>query len=102
MHASELMNTVYRVIYVQLRFSVVNSSLPEQNGRHFAGYIFKCILINEKLCILIQSSLKIVLKGPIANKSALVQVVARRRTCDKPLPEPMLTQFLDALGKGIS
>ena len=30
------------------------------------------------------------------NKSALVQAVAWRRTGDKPLPEPMMSQFTDA------
>ena len=32
----------------------------------------------------------------IDNKSALVQVMAWHRTGDKPLPEPMLTQFINA------
>ena len=35
-------------------------------------------------------------KGPNGNKSALVQVMAWRRTGDKPLPEPMMPQFPDA------
>ena len=52
----------------------------------------KCILVNEKFSILI----KISLKGPIDNKAALVQIMAWRRTGDKPLPEPTLTQFNDA------
>ena len=34
--------------------------------------------------------------GPIDNKAALVQVMAWRRTGDKPLPESMRTQFTDA------
>ena len=34
--------------------------------------------------------------GLIDNKSALVQVIAWRRTGDKPLPEPMMTKFIDA------
>ena len=34
--------------------------------------------------------------GPIANKSALIQVMAWHRTGDKPLSEPMMTQFTDA------
>ena len=34
--------------------------------------------------------------GPIDNKSVLVQVMAWRRTGDKPLPEPMLDEFTDA------
>ena len=58
--------------------------------------IFKCIFMNEMLCISIRISLKFVPKGPIDNKSALIQVMAWRQTGDKPLPEPMLTQFTDA------
>ena len=61
-----------------------------------ANNIFKCIFMNEKLRILIPISLKFVPKGPIDNKSALVQVMAWRRTGDKPLPEPMLDEFTDA------
>ena len=49
-----------------------SSSLPGQNGRHFADGIFKCIFMNENFCILIPISLKFVPKGPIDNKSALV------------------------------
>ena len=49
---------------------IVNSSPPG----HFAD-IFKCIFMNEKLCILVRISLKFVPKGPIDNKSALVQVL---------------------------
>ena len=44
----------------------------------------------------IQISLKIVPRSPIDNKPAVVQVMAWRRTGDKPLPELMLTQFTDA------
>ena len=46
--------------------------------------------------ISIQISMKFVPKGPIANKSALFQVMAWRRTGDKPLPEALMTQFIDA------
>ena len=56
-----------------------------------ADDIFKCFFMNEKLRILIKVSLKFVPKGPIDNKSALVQVMAWRRRGDKPLPGPMLT-----------
>ena len=49
------------------------------------------IFINEKFYDLIQISLEFVPEGPIDNMSALVQVMAGRRTGDKPLPEPMLT-----------
>ena len=73
---------------------VINSSSPEQNGRHFAADTFKCIFVNENLFF--QISLKFVPKGPINNKPALVQLMAWRQTGDMPLPEPMLTQFSDA------
>ena len=60
-----------------------------------ADDIFKWIFLNENGKIPIQMSLKCVPKSPIDNKSALVQVMAWRRTGDKPLPEPMMTQFTD-------
>ena len=43
----------------------------------------------------IRISLNLVLKGLIDNKSALVQEMAWRQTGDKPIPEPMMTQFTD-------
>ena len=61
-----------------------------------AGDIFKCIFLYENDRIQIQISLKLVPKSPIDNKPVLVQVMAWRRTGDKPLPEPMKTQFTDA------
>ena len=71
----------------------VYSSPPEQNGRHFPDDIFKCIFFNENVKITIKFSLKVVPKGPIDDKSALVQVMACRLFGAKPLPEPMLIQF---------
>ena len=62
---------------------------PRQNGRHFADAIFKCIFLNENVSISIKISLKYVPKGPINNIPALVQIMAWRRTGDKPLSEPM-------------
>ena len=55
--------------------SFANSSpppTPGQNGRNFPNDIFGCIFMNEKLCILIEISLKFVPKGPIDNNPALV------------------------------
>ena len=66
-----------------------------QNSRHLADDIFKCIFMNESVCILNRISLKFVPRDPFDNKSAMVQVMAWRRTGDKPLPEPMLTQFTE-------
>ena len=51
---------------------------------------------SEKFCILIKISPKFVPKGLIDNNPALVQIMAWHRTGDKPLSEPMLTQFTDA------
>ena len=61
----------------------------------FADDIFKCIFMDEKFCMAIIISLKFFPKGPNDNKAALVQIMAWRRTGDKPLSEPMLTQFID-------
>ena len=61
----------------------------------FADDIFKHIFLNENVKISILISLKFVPKGPIDNKSALVQVMAWCWTGDKSLPDPMLTQFTD-------
>ena len=41
-------------------------------------------------------SLKFILRSPNDNKAALVQLMAWRWTDNKPLPEPMLTQFTDS------
>ena len=57
---------------------------------------FKYIFLNENDKIPIRISLKFVSRGSIVNKPALVQVMAWRRTGDKPLPELMLTQSTDA------
>ena len=46
--------------------------------------------------ISIQISLTFVPMVRIDNFAALVQVMAWRRSGDKPLPEPMLTYFTDA------
>ena len=56
----------------------------------------KCTFFNENDRIPIRISLIFFLRSPIDNKPVLVQLMAWRRTGDKPLPEPMLTQFTDA------
>ena len=61
-----------------------------------ADNIFNCIFLNENDKIPIQISLKYVPRSLIDNKSALAQIMTWRRTGDKPLPEPMMTQFIDA------
>ena len=74
----------------------INSSPPNKMAAILTDNIFKCMFLNENVKIATKILLKFIPKGPIDNKSALVQVMAWRRTGDKPLPEPMLTQFTDA------
>ena len=74
----------------------INPSLPGRLSGKIAHDIFRCLFFNENVGISIEISMKIVHKGPIDNKPALVQVMVWRRTDDKTLPERMLTQFTDA------
>ena len=69
--------------------SPVGTLRPRQDGRHFPDDIFKWIFFNENVWISINISLKFVPRGPINNIPTLVQVMAWRRTGDKPLSEPM-------------
>ena len=71
-----------------------NTLRPRQNGRHFADDMF--IFLNKNLWIPIEILLKFVPKGSINNIRALVQIMAWRRTGDKPLSEPKMTQLNDA------
>ena len=50
------------------------------------------VFMNETF-FFIWISLKLLLDGPIDNKSALVQVVAWHQAGNKPLSDPVLTQF---------
>ena len=59
----------------------------------FRRRFFKCIFLNENVSIAIKISLKFVLKGPINNIPALVQIMTRRRPGDKPLSEPMMVSL---------
>ena len=52
------------------------------------------IFLNENVRLLIKISLKFVPKGPINNNPALVQIMAWRRSGDKPLSEPMMVSLL--------
>ena len=71
-----------------------NTLRPRLSGRHFADDIFKCIFLNENVWTAIEISLKFVPKGPINNIPALVQIMAWRRSGDKPLSEPMMVSLL--------
>ena len=84
------------ILHVERDVPDINSSPTRQNGRLFAGDIFRCIFVNKKFCISVKISLNFVPDGSIVNDLALVQIMAWRRKGDKPLSEPMLTWFTDA------
>ena len=71
-----------------------NTLRPGRNEQHFADDIFKRIFFNENAWISIKISLKFVPKGPINNIPALIQMMAWRRSGDKPLSEPMMVNLL--------
>ena len=75
---------------MQFAMSEINTLMPRHNGRHFADNRFKCIFMNENAWILIKSSLTFVPEGPINNFPTLIQIMACRRSGDKPLSEPMM------------
>ena len=76
---------------------VILTHLPlDKMAAILADDIFNCIFLNENDRIPNQISLKYVTGSPIDNKPALVQVMACRLFGAKPLPEPMMTQFIDA------
>ena len=77
-----------------LIFGQVNTLRPRQNGLRFADDTFKRLFLDENVRISIRISLKFVPNGPINNNPALVQIMAWRRSGDKPLSEPMLVSLL--------
>ena len=86
----------YTVDFLDLSRYDTITMRPRQNGRHFADDIFNCIFLNEDVWIPIKISLKFVPNDSINNIPALIQIKAWRPTGDKPLSEPMMTQFNDA------
>ena len=77
--------------FMWMSWAIINTlSDPRQDERHFADDIFTCIFFNENCCILIKFSLKYARKGPIDNNPPLVQIMAWRRSDDKPLSEPIM------------
>ena len=71
----------------------LNTLRPRRNEQHFADYIFKRIFFNEKVWISMKMLLYFVPKGPINNTPALVQIMAWRRSGDKPLSEPIMVSL---------
>ena len=90
-------NTYLRFgLAVRTGLGTFNTLRPRQDGRHFPDDIFKCIFLNENIWISKNGSMKFVPKGRINNIPALVQIMAWRRSGDKPLSEPMMMKFTDA------
>ena len=81
---------------MEILYICLNTLRPRQNGRRFADDTFKCIFLNANVRISIKISQRFVPKDPINNNPELAQIMAWRRTGDKPLSEPMMTQFNDA------
>ena len=72
----------------------INTLRPRQNGRRFTDDTFKRIFLNGSVRISIKFSLKFIPKSPINNIPALVQIMAWRRSGDKPLSEPRMVNLL--------
>ena len=85
-HKSVLLSPAYLLTHLSL--DKMDAILADDN--------FKCIFLYENDRIPILISLKFVPRSPIYNMPAFVQIMAWRRPGDKPLSEPMLTQFTDA------
>ena len=86
MVVSQLTNCFENLHRLGTGVPLVDSSPPQQIAANLADNIFKCIFINEKFSISIRISLKLVPRRQVDNRPALVQVMAWRRTGDKPLP----------------
>ena len=61
----------------------------------FPDNIFKCIFLNENAWILFTISQNFVPKCPINNIPSSVQIMAWRRSGDKPFSGPMMALFTE-------
>ena len=71
----------------------MNTLRPRQNGSHFPRDFFHCIFLNENVWISIKISSNFAPKSPLYNIPALVQMMAWRRSGDKPLSGPMMVSL---------
>ena len=72
---------------------MINTLRLRPNWHHLSDAIFKCIFLNENVWIPIKISLKFVPQGPVNNIPVVVQIMAWRRSGNKPLSEPMLVSL---------
>ena len=86
-------NVICKISAILFWPQCVNTLRPRRNEQHFADDIFKRIFFTKNVWISIKISLKFVPKGPINNIPGLVQIMAWRRSGDKPLSEPMMVSL---------
>ena len=91
-YMADIMPRVDMVIRGSKISSAIYTLRPRQNGHPFADNTFKRIFLDKNVKVSIRISLKFVLNGPIANIPAFVQIMAWRRSGDKPLSEPMMVK----------
>ena len=84
---------IHHYFHQSMTWRFIDTLRPRRNEQHFADDIFKRIFFNENVWISMKISLKCVPKGPINNIPALVQLIAWRRSGDKPLSEPMMVSL---------
>ena len=71
-----------------------NTMRLRQNGRHFPDNIFKCFFFNENVWISDDDFTYLVIKGPINNITALVQIMAWHWPGKRLVSEPMMLSLL--------
>ena len=80
-------------IFVRCTF---NALKPRQKLLPFYWRHLKSNFLDENCFVLIQTSLEFVSKCPIKNNPALDQIMARRRTGDEPLSDPLMAKSVYA------
>ena len=91
--SSKTATTLFTGVCIQ--HSELTNLRPRQNDHHLADGFFKFIFFTENCYVSIQLSLRYVPTCPTDINSALVYIMAWRRTGDKPLSEPMVDKFGD-------
>ena len=91
--ASKLYLMMVKRCFIMTLTKWVNILRLKQNDCHCLDDLFKHIFFNENVWILLKISLKFVPKVPINSIPVLVQVMAWRQPCDKPLSESMMVRL---------
>ena len=78
------------IFFIENVWISINTLRPIQSGRRFADDVFKCIFLMEMYEFCLKFHWSLFLRLPINNIPALVQIMAWRRSGDKPLSEPIM------------